>query len=306
MRRHSLLFGLLALSLAGCNAGDDSQAATGDEEIVDVRVTVPEPSAEYIDFVTEEKVIAPGEEKLFCFHFRYDGPDVAFDEQESLQGKFGHHTTLVTPKEPKAPGTVEDCSSAESMDAYNAFTVPGNRLPAGYGTFLKGGTALVMQNHYINTGMKPIKVRDVARLHTIPLESVTTWASVYIMVTRNLEIPAHGTGTRSIECTMDQDVDLLLVAGHMHEWGKKVSMVAGPTKETAEPVYVTDDWRPEYRDVPPATLFFDNPMHIPQGTYLRTDCEWFNNTSEVIGFPKEMCVSFGFVAGPKEPVECQK
>ena len=45
-------------------------------------------------------------------------------------------------------------------------------------------------------------------------------------------------------------------------------------------------------------------MQLKAGHILRTKCAWNNDQDHELIFPSEMCSSFGFVGGTKEPVLC--
>ena len=92
----------------------------------------------------------------------------------------------------------------------------------------------------------------------------------------------------------------------MHEQGSYFEIQIGPTVDELERVYLVDDWIPEFRDLPPIELYSDNPLHLTEGTILRTTCKWKNRTGEPLVFPAEMCVSFGVMLGTKYDYDCRK
>ncbi len=272
---------------------------------LDLRVAMPVPDNTFIDFVTGETVIPPGEERMICTHVRFDGTeDAAFAYAESKQGQYGHHALLFGAKEPKPPGTVEDCTDAEDMARFNAYTIGDQELPEGYAVHLPAGYPMVVQSHHINANERPILVRDVIRLKRIALDKVQTWASVHITNGYGLQVPAQEQAQLEFDCIVEKDVDLLMVGGHMHEWGTRFELLYGPDTEHLDSLYLASPWVPQYRDLPPITLFFNNPMQLKAGHILRTKCAWNNDQDHELIFPSEMCSSFGFVGGTKEPVLC--
>lgn len=302
---HRLIVLVAPILLAACGGVDDGTTPeTPTDGIRDVRVTVPEPDAIHMDFVGPEQIIQPGEDKLFCTHFRYDGEDTAFNQQETFQGKFGHHAILLAAKEPLPPGTTEDCSDSTSMAKFDAFTLPTDEMPAGLGTFLPKGKPFVLQTHYLNTDKVPIKIRDVVRLKMMPLESVQKWASMYATNTYEIGLAPHQVTERTFDCVIPSDVRLLLFGGHMHEWGTRFEASIGPDASNLESAYLVESWNSQYRDSPPISLFFDNPKAVAAGTVLRTHCTWNNNTNEELDFPHEMCSTFGLIEGSKDPITC--
>ena len=302
MRTLAMTLAVLPLAMAcGSSEGDDMPAPTD----VDVRVAIPKPDpAMYLDYETPEVTLAPGEEQMWCYHIEYDGEDIAIKNLDALQGKFGHHIALLQTTEPQPPGTLEDCSAEEQMSKYSAYIVPSVELPAGHGIFFPKGQHIVLQFHYLNTGAKPLRIRDVARLHKRPISEVTTWTSSLAINTLDIEVPAQGTREVSFDCTIPEDVKLMILAGHMHENGSRFEVEHGDDETSLESIYLVDPWRPDYRDSPPVTLFTKNPRALAKNSLLRTTCAWKNGGSTTLDFPQEMCTGFGYITGTKTPFSC--
>lgn len=276
-----------------------------DLEPLDLRVERPAADPGYIDFVAGESVIPPGEERMICTHVRFESDeDAAFEYVDSVQGKYGHHVVLLGAKQPLPPGTVEDCTAPEDMAKYDAYTIGDQELPPGYGVRLPAGHAMVVQAHYVNGDDRPIRVRDVVRLKRVPVDQVQTWAAIYVTNTLAIEIPAGEQAEVEFDCRVKKDVDLLVLGGHMHEWGTRFELLYGPDEDHLESLYLASPWVPEYRDLPPMTLFFQHPFRLQAGYLLRTKCQWHNDQDTDLEFPHEMCTSFGYVGGTKDPEVC--
>jgi hypothetical protein len=98
---------------------------------------------------------------------------------------------------------------------------------------------------------------------------------------------------------MPFDRQLLTVFGHMHEIGRRYTLdIEG------QRVHTVDPWRADLRDAPPQTMYWGVPWPIPAGARLRSTCEWMNPSSLHIGYPAEMCLTFAYVGGGKEPFQC--
>jgi hypothetical protein len=289
---------------AGCGSeegGDDD--VTGDP--VDLRVPVPDPDPAYIDLVTPEVVIESGEEKMFCIYLDNLDGELAVSEMESYQGNYGHHMVLLTTTEPEEHGTFVDCSDSADMYKYRAFILPGTPLPDGHGILIPDGTQYVLQFHYVNASPDPILVRDVARLEKMAVEDVTTWVTTLTTNSLRLEVPADLPAQEQFDCTVQEDVDLLLIGGHLHEQGEKFEVLVGDDVNSLSSIYLVDPWREEYRDAPPVNLFFQNPMPLPAGKLIRTNCSWRNTLQAPLEFPAEMCATFGYIAGTQTPLHCE-
>lgn len=289
---------------AGSSGADASTSGVPDDA-VDERVEMPPENPNALFFGGAEFVVGPGEDVMMCYSVDYEGAEVAYKNAISLQGKGGHHVILLGAKEPLPAGTVEDCSDGMDMSKYDLLMIP-QELPTGYGTILPAGRHMVIQSHYVNTTDKPLLVRDVVQLDLIPMGDVQTFAAPIATNTIDIALPAGESTEVSFDCELAEDVELLMLGGHMHEWGTKFEAKIGPSVDELESLYLVDPWRADFRDVPPVTLFLDNPKPLTAGTIIRTTCTWENTEAEAIEFPHEMCSTFGILAGIKDPVECRK
>lgn len=291
----------LAVWAAGCGGIPEAQKPAE----LDLRNALPAKDAQHVDLLGGEQVIAPGTEKMFCTDLVYDGEDLAFDQLETTQGKFGHHAVLLLPTKPNPPGTVFDCTDASTMKDFSLFAIGATDLPKGHGSILPKGKKLVLQSHYVNTGKVPIRVRDVVRLRVKPVADVTTWDAVFVNTTDQIAIPPHAMDFQTtFDCPVKNDLSLLVLGGHMHEWGAKFDVQYVGADGALTPVYKIDRWKAEYRDTPPVDLYLTAPKELKAGGALRITCSWNNTSDSTLKFPSEMCVLFGYVAGTKDPVVC--
>lgn len=299
----TLALSSLALAFGACGG---PMAANGPipSDARDLRNPVPTPDPAFLDFVGPDLVIQPGEDKMFCQHVRYDGDDMAFHQVDINQSKFGHHFVLLGAKEPKPDGTLEDCSDVADMSKYTGYTAGGEDMPAAHGMLLPKGKALVMQSHYINASPKPILIRDVLRLKKRPIGEIKTWVSLFVTAHLDFTIPAGKTASLTYDCPVPTEGKLLFLGGHMHEWGSRFEAQYGDTPTAMQTIYKVDRWTAEYRDSPPLKLMMENPMPLTKGAVMRVTCEWNNTETRDLSFPHEMCTTFGYLAGPKEVVQC--
>ena len=295
-------FVLLALGLSGCGSEDSTEKSGGPR---DLRVAVPAADAKFFDVVMPEATLEPGEEKQLCLHVTLEGDDLAVIGLDGEQSQYGHHMVVLKPDTPKPHGTLEDCSSGTSMAEYQTFVLPAAELPAGHAIRVPGGSSFVVQAHTINTGSEAVLIRDVARLALIDSAEVQTWATTFATGSIDFSIAPSQTTTVEFDCALEEDGELLFVGGHMHELGSRFEIQIGPSVAELSPVYLADPWRPEYRDLPPVTLLFNNPVALAKGTIVRTTCEWKNPGQEPVQFPQEMCGSFGYIRGTTAPFNCE-
>ena len=294
-----LRVGLVAAAFVACGP-----AAVVPLDVRDVRVAIPAPDPLWVDIVTPDQTVPPHSEKMFCTDLVYDGDETAFDQVKALQGKFGHHLVLVSTTKPNPPGTTYDCTDAASMANFRPFAIPLNDLPTGMGSYLPKGKPIVVQLHYINTTAQPLLIRDVVRLRKMKVDDVKVWTSVMTHLNTGFRLPPHSNFGTTFDCKIAADVNVLMIGGHMHEWGSALKIELGPDTAHLKTEYEVKEWKADYRDDPPVNLYTQNPKLLPAGTVIRTSCSWNNTTDHTIGFPEEMCVSFGLVSGTKEPVVC--
>jgi hypothetical protein len=298
---------LMAVALVGaCSPGPttDDGATDDNVEVEDVRVDIPEPAEGYLDFVSPEVEIGPGEEKMYCVHQAYSGEALAVRNLEVSQGRYGHHVVFVSTTEPLADGTLEDCTDRQVMNKFGVHILPDTPLPDGYAIPVAEEAHLVMQFHYVNTGINPILVQDVARFELVDPTTVEHWTQPFATNSESLELPAEGSSTEVFDCVIPSNGELLILGGHMHEEGTSMEVLIGADEPSLESMYLVDPWRPDYRDAPPVSLFIDNPILVFEGDILRTRCDWTNTLGEEVIFPAEMCATFGYIAGLAEPWTC--
>lgn len=295
----ALRIAAVVVAVAAC--GQDG-IGPGGRDVVDNRAAIPDPDPRYLDIVTPEVVIEPGEEKQLCFHQVSHGP-LAIRGLGTRQGLHGHHISLMTSSEPKPEGTLEDCSGPVENGKLLWFVLAFEPLPPGYAIDIPDGTPFVMQFHYINTTDEPILVRDVARLLRAERETVTGWVSTLITTQVDLAIPT-GRSTLTWDCTLDEPHRLMILSGHMHELGTRFTLGLSNGGDPMTMLYQVDPWKDTFRDTAPTTVFYGAPLELRAGSTLRTSCEWNNTSGEVVGYPVEMCTLFAYVAGAGKQLQC--
>ena len=301
------LAALAALAALTTACGIDVEAPRPEPEpepgVIDLRVPVPDPAPEYIDLVTPEAVIQPGEEKMLCYHLGNTYGDVAVRGIRATQGaSFGHHIALFTSLDPRHSGTLEDCTSPEANANLRWFVLTLGDLPAGNAIRMAPDMPLVVQFHYINSGDEPIRVRDVLRIRRVDPAAITTWVSTLISTDLEIALPP-GRTVRTWDCLVEQERELFAILGHMHELGTRfiIEMDQGDGMRS---IYDVAPWLPHFRDDPPTNDYYAQPMRLPAGTVIRTTCEWNNPTTKTIGYPAEMCTLFGYLGGSQQLLQC--
>jgi len=302
---------------------DDSKV---DDDAVDVRVTDDDIGSIGSDqFVLDgPEVEIPGASDVqMCIYGTYTGPTIGMHNIHSYQGEYGHHFTLngtTTPALDVADGTVVDCSGVSAQYQMTDLTplgLPNDAtvawqpieskrldLPDGMAVELQSGQRYIMQSHYLNTSTHPILVRDRIVVTTMTVDQVETWAAPIVFNRDDFQIPARGTLSTSFLCTVNEDVNLLYMLAHMHEWGSAFEVDQVDDSGATVPFFTVPTWQPVMRDAPPVLDMPDGPLAIASGTTFKTTCNWSNDTDNDLSFPDEMCDTVSIVYPLKTTIIC--
>ena len=90
---------------------------------------------------------------------------------------------------------------------------------------------------------------------------VETWAAPLVLVDTDFSLPPKETSTVSFGCELEEDLNLVFLLGHMHEWGTAFSTDHTSGGETTR-IYDEPEWKLDYRDEPPMQDFADSSTLI--------------------------------------------
>ncbi len=255
------------------------------------------------DLVTPMVTVPAGAERQFCWYIDNPFGELAIRGIDGYQHAGGHHIAVMIPDTQKPSGTFEDCTSGEATAGMRWFVAQSQPLPVGIATEVPADMRFVIQFHYVNATDAPITVADTVRFHGVDPATVTTWATTMIASDVTFALPPGAT-TESYTCTLDRDRDMLQLDGHMHEYGTRYALEAGPSVDQLATLQTVDPWLASYRDTPPMQSYYAAPIHLAAGTVVRTTCSWLNPTAQTIVYPSEMCFTFMYLAGGKDTVRC--
>lgn len=301
MRKSSVLF--LAAVLSACSGAEDESptpTATPELNAVDMRIEPPAPPEGGLQILGPDFVIGPYQDKMVCLFLQPVDEDTAVNQVLSYQSDYGHHAVLLEtslPEEEYPTGTVVDCTNPDDFPMYglSPFLLPitDDPLEAGFAAKMPAKTRYVFQSHYVNASDQAILVRDVVNFGRVPVESVTTWVNGWSMSYQSISVPPNTTSyTRTFTCSLNNDMTLMSLIGHMHEWGSSISVVWNRSDGTTKTLY-EETWEPDYRDFPPTKIYTGAMVSLKAGDTITTSCSWYNDTDQPIDFPHEMCVTSG-------------
>ena len=294
------LAGLAALGCSSSDSGAASPAATGS-------------SADQLTWTSPSFTVAPGD-SFTCFY-----TDVVTDKELAVltatgtQGAGGHHISVYYVDNQRPVGS-EDCSGTPDMLDWHFVVASGGegagagviQLPAGLAMQIPAGKQLLVQSHYINTTGAPETVQDGFTINLTDPAKVENYAADFVIDDESFEVPAHGSMQAVSECQAPQDLQLVLLLGHMHQAGKHFKLEQLDGDGGAKTLY-EQDWAVSYVSHPPVTHWtVEQPYVVKAGTRFRQTCEWDNAGANPIIFPSEMCISFGYYFPGTSRIECEK
>jgi hypothetical protein len=313
---------LTTLMLIGCTSDGQGDPAPkdSDTEVVDLRREFPDAPEGGVQLLTPEYTIEAFSEAQFCWFTRWDGGDIGINHQATYQSDNGHHVVLLktlADEDDFPDGTVFDCSDKDTLPMTDMEPIIFGRgiesegtdnesvldLGEGMAVNLDDGTRMIVQSHYVNPTPDAILVNDAINLGLIPEDQVEIWAAPFAHTVLDFEIPAGEIATIDFDCTWEDDATVLFLGGHMHDWGKAFSL-DWTSGDTTERIYEVEEWNVEYRDRPPIHEYGDGDFTVAAGDVFSTSCTWDNTTDPTLGFPEEMCVTFGFAYESKLPIIC--
>lgn len=313
---------LVVFFLAGCHRGDTDDSRGDGLDALDLRREFPAAPENGLQYLSPDLVIPAYTEKEFCTFFTYEGPTMGMDFQGMYQSEYGHHATLNgTNADPEEypDGAVMDCTEPDSLPMTNLdplfiggtaveFSVGDHDaelgLPDGMAVRLPEGQRVILQSHYVNTSPDDILVADAVNVGLVPEDEVETWVGAFVHTNTTFSLPPGESTTITVECTWEDELNLLFLTGHLHEWGSaiKVEHIRGDVTET---VYDVPAWDPLYRDAPPYNVYDEGEYTVQPGDVFRTTCTWFNDLDQALDFPSEMCATAMMAYPSKVPLVCE-
>jgi len=283
-------------ALVACGTDDATNDAAPAAAPTDPGAT---PKTVGFQFSTGKFTVEPGD-TFECFYTNtITDRQLNVQTASGKQGPGGHHLTVYYTDQKVDPGH-HKCLDQEMVALHQIAGAGSGKegiigLPDGYATKVPKGKQLVVQAHYIRTEPTPIEVEDIIELQTVDEKDVIQFANSFVMVDGTFNLEPHSRKKSATDCVLPRDFDLLLLLGHMHEWGMhyKLDRVDEQGKPL-ETLYETD-WDPLYASHPPVTSYDPaKPLHLPKGTRIRQTCEWQNTEEHEMAFPREMCVMFSY------------
>jgi hypothetical protein len=137
--------------------------------------------------------------------------------------------------------------------------------------------------HYVNPTPDDVEIYSEINAYTVPQTSVekSMWGGS--VRDENIEIPPNSVHTEWSRCVFNEDVDVLVLAGHQHELGTLFTIAPydGETGEVGDVFFSNDDWHT------PEITQYEPPRIVPAGQGFEWTCEWNNTTDDVVIYGNE-------------------
>lgn len=258
----------------------------------------------YVRYHIEPITVMPGEaiQNLEWVGMPLDHEAVVEDVLTE-QGPAGHHAIIFTTAETRAlgyrrPSDAEDMAKMQILGG--AFGARGAQVkpPPGTVLFVRPGRFFVIQTHWINATEAPVATGGYIDVKLGPPKPGLKVASAFGFPLNDISIQPHGETTLVRSCPVPVDLPILMLANHMHAYGVRAvsELEDGPNGTTVlkeDPV-----WNPEWTTAPNFDIHpAESPLMLHAGQRVRVTCVWKNDTNNVITYPDEMCVFFGYYLG---------
>ena len=269
----------------------------------------PSPATSTIDVTTGDFQAPPGDSLTCVYTNVVTDHEIYVGNATGKQAPGGHHI-IVYYTDTMHPTGHHPCVDAEMLAWHQIAGADQNKepvlvLPEGAAIKVPAGKQLVIQSHYINTTGATQTYNDSASIQLVDGKDVKQFLNFLAFVDTQFAIPPQATYKSVTTCTIKDDINAVLLLGHMHELGKHYSLERIDDNGASLEMVYDHDWKPSYLSHPPiVTASLDAPIVIKSGTRLRQTCEWNNSTPKLVSFPTEMCVSFMFYFPDNGFVEC--
>lgn len=162
------------------------------------------------------------------------------------------------------------------------------KLPEGIVADMPPGIQVIHEVHYVNATDEPVELYSYVNALTIPDDDVTGQIWGGQVRDEFIEIPAgEQAHTEWTRCVMNEDVDVLFLASHMHGRGVEFTVAPFDGTTTGEIFYSNNDWHD------PLITQYETPISLKAGEGFEYACTWRNDDDHAVEYglssDDEMC-----------------
>ena len=137
--------------------------------------------------------------------------------------------------------------------------------------------------HYVNPTPDEVEIYSEINAYTVDQRDVekSMWGGS--VRDEFIEIPPDSVHEEWSRCVFNEDVEVLVLAGHQHELGTRFDIAPydGESGEVGEVFFSNDDWHT------PMITQYEPPRMVPAGQGFEWTCEWNNTTDEIVQYGNE-------------------
>ena len=153
--------------------------------------------------------------------------------------------------------------------------------------------------HFVNPTPDEVEVYSEVNAYTVDQSEVekSMWGGS--VRDENIFIPPNTVHTEWSRCVFNEDVEVMVLAGHQHELGTRFDIAPfdGETGEVGDVFFSNDDWHT------PMITQYEPPMVVPAGQGFEWTCEWNNTTDNEVVYGNESTDEMCNMAVVFRPVE---
>jgi hypothetical protein len=244
--------------------------------------------------------IAPGTDVTYCQYIQ--APlDRAMDilDVDGFQSQSSHHAVAYATTKQEPVGTSRPCEGDDSMGAslggIGGEGGGGFKLPEGVAFRVPAGSSILLNAHFLNTSTQPLDGRTVLDIKFVEIDAHRKIASLFTNVNATFALPPRSPAQAVADCNFPRDMEFILFSNHMHHYGTSARTEIRRASGAVDLVHEDPVWEPEmeYRAVLSGWPIND-PLRVMKGDVMHTECNWRNTSDDVLNFPTEMCIAFGY------------
>ena len=316
---------LLFINFYGCNVQSMDFAFDGNntnsQDIVDATVNPnPDDISDYVTFVSPVFEIPPYTEVNYCTYGTYKGPDIGVINYNEITSTFTHHYRLMSVKDNNFEDgdfvecmeqgneeipvysplfeAIEDPDTGDLGDLDVSFGITGieisptldSPLPDNTAFPLYNGQRWVLDLHYVNTIGKPVLVNTYFLATTTPFETIENFVGTHQFDSGPFVLP-QGESEVVFECPFREDLTVLRIQSHMHEYGIYYRVEWNKSDGTVETMYEVETLDADFREDPYSKSYPVGSFDVKEGESLTTYCQYKNLTGRDLPYPAEMCTT---------------
>jgi hypothetical protein len=224
-----------------------------------------------------EFTVPAGMEAWKCQDFGdpFGGQAVDIKGWDSTMTAGSHHLTVFN-RLGVTDGPLVDCPDGVNATSY-AFGAQSERtsfaFPDTVGEHVPAGIGFTLNSHYVNATGAPIHATVTITAFVAAPGVVTQYAGAYEGVLLSIAVPpARQPVLVGASCSLPQDMNVIAVAGHMHQRGSKFTLTSDGTS-----LLQTDE-------IAAAPSVISPPLLLKAGADLSWSCTYTNPTSSLLRY----------------------